>query len=156
MLGAYFKNKFMKITKIEDHYFLMTETVIQEGDYTWNGQVMYKMIKNLSIPLKGWKVVASTDYYEELARMNVNDIEKPVQTQFTPSDMVRYSNWVLEWCSTNKYRKTLTGVSPFGLGDTFTDEQLFNMYMDSLKVVQTEWNDVEAELIDNQVVIIKL
>lgn len=146
----------MKILKIEHHYYLMEESNITEGNYMWNGVIMYRIIKNTSMPQRGWKIIGTTDYLEDLPKMDVQMLEKPTPTQFNSADVIHYSNWVLSWCSTNKYRKTGDGVQPFGIGDSITDEKLFEMYLTSISPNKTEWNDVEATVHGDVVIITKL
>jgi hypothetical protein len=143
----------MKIVKIENHYFIMEKATICEGDYTWDGEMLYKLIKDTRVSKEGWKVLGTTDeYYSELAIMKIEDLEKPLV--FEPKDMMKYSNWVLEWCSMNKYRKTLGGVKPFGQGAEYTDEELFNLFLESFNKIETE--NVEAFINDGIVNIIKM
>ena len=47
---------------------------------------------------------------------------------FSKIDLIEYSNWVADWCEKNKYRKTVDGAKPYGLGETKTDSQLFDMW----------------------------
>lgn len=147
----------MKILKIEHHYYLMEEATITESDYMWNGVIMYKVIKNTSMPQRGWKVLGTSDLYlEDLPIIQIDQIEKPMPTVFTSDDMIKYSNWMLTWCSTNKYRKTTEGVQPFGTGDSITDGNLFKIYLESLVPNVTEWNNVEAIIDGKEVLITKL
>jgi hypothetical protein len=147
----------MKIVKIEDHYYLLEEVMISKGDFMWNGLVMYKVVMNLSTPYKGWRVVGTTnEELTDIPKMNKEQIEKPVPTSFSQEDMMQYTNWVLEWCSANKYRKSAGGVLPFGLGEPMTDSQLFEKYIEYIRPKdKKEWLDVEANIYGNIVEILK-
>ena len=47
---------------------------------------------------------------------------------FEKNDLINYSNWVNDWCTQNKYKKTTDGAKPYGLGETLTDNQLFELW----------------------------
>ena len=147
----------LKIVKIEDHYYLLEEVMISKGDFMWNGLVMYKVVMNLSTPYKGWRVVGTTsEELTDIPKMTKEQIEKPVPTCFSQEDMMQYTNWVLEWCSANKYRKSAGGVLPFGLGEPMTDSQLFEKYIEYIRPKdKKEWLDVEANIYGNIVEILK-
>ena len=147
----------MKIVKIEDHYYLLEEVMISKGDFMWNGLVMYKVVMNLSVPYKGWRVVGTTNIeLMDIPSMTKEQIEKPVPTCFSQGDMMEYTNWVLEWCSANKYRKSAGGVLPFGSGEPMTDSQLFEKYIEYIRPKdKKEWLNVEANIYGNIVEIVK-
>jgi hypothetical protein len=147
----------MKIVKIEQDYYLLEEVMISKGDFMWNGMVIYKVVMNSSAPYKGWRVVGTTNQeIIEVPKINREQIEKPIPTCFSQKDMIEYTNWVLEWCSGNKYRKSAGGVIPFGEGQPMTDDQLFEKYIEYLRPKdKKEWLNVEANIYGNIVEIIK-
>lgn len=147
----------MKILKIEEHFYLLEEGTISKGDYMWNGMSMYIVVMNSpAVPLRGWKVIGTSNREIDLPRINPSDIDKPIPTQFTAGDMMEYTNWVLEWCSANKYRKSSGGVLPFGEGEPMTDNQLFDKYIEYIRPKdKKEWLDVEANIYGSTVEIIK-
>ncbi len=135
----------MKLIKFDDEYFLLEEAAVTAGDYLYNNDAIINIVRTTETR-RGWQVLATTDPYIDLPKIDRAQIEKPAPTTFQQSDLIAYSNWVLTWCSTNKYRKTTDGVKPFANGEEYTDEQLFQMYLDSLKEEKTEWNDIEVEI----------
>ena len=54
---------------------------------------------------------------------------------FTRIDLIEYSNWVINWCVENKYRKTIDGAKPYGSGEPKTDDELFSMW-ESKRIVK--------------------
>lgn len=136
----------MKIVKFDEEYYLLEEAAISSGEYLFNNGAVIKIIRATEVR-KGLLVVATTDsLIDELPRLDVSIIDRPVPEVFQPTDMIAYSNWVLNWCSNNKYRKILGGVKPFGTGEEYNDDQLFNMYIESLKQTKIEWDNVEVEI----------
>jgi len=145
----------MKIIKFDEEYYLLEQAAASAGDYLYNNDAIIKIVRTTEVK-KGWLVMATTDInIDDLPQMDVAQIEKP-PTTYQPTDMIAYSNWVLNWCSNNKYRKVVGGVNPFGTGESYTDEELFQKYLDSLITTKTEWLDVEVEMVGEIVNIIKL
>lgn len=147
----------MKIVKIANHYFLLEQQTINEGNYYWDGESVHKMVMNVSSSKNGWVILGTTDpTFSSLPHIEMEQIEKPAPTEFTSKDMIKYSNWILQWCSDNRYRKTLAGVQSSTGDNIYTDEEIFNTYLAFINPIKDEWNHVEATINGNLVLITKL
>jgi hypothetical protein len=51
------------------------------------------------------------------------------ERMYTQEDMIKYSNWLFEWCEYNKYRKLIDGVKPYGSGEFISDKDMFNKFL---------------------------
>ena len=144
----------MKLVKINEDYYLVERKQLEEGNVTWDSlsNTVQTLIVKTTNQMEGWIVLASTKYISGVQFLDRNIIEKPIPTTFTSKDMMGYSNWVLEWCSANKYRKSSGGVLPFGNGEPMTDDQLFSRYLDSFKLKGNVWDNVQIFTDDNNMI----
>ena len=95
------------------------------------GLHQYKLIDEIDDILEPF-ILENGDLYCHNTPFLIKKLKEANKGFYTEEDMVKYSNWITNWCYDNKYRKLIDGVKPYGIGEFISDKDMFQKFIKSL------------------------